>query len=181
MIGPDASDRELVAAIQAHGDERAFRFLYQRHTPALYRTAHRLTNNRDGAAEDLVHDTWVRAATRFGEFEWRASLRTWLTGILLNGIRELRRRWAREAGATTDDPDWHPATPAPLDARLDLEGAILALPPGYREAIVLHDIEGYTHEDIARITGNDVGTSKSQLARARRSLRRWLAPEEDTA
>ncbi|MDX2122457.1 MAG: sigma-70 region 4 domain-containing protein, partial [Gemmatimonadota bacterium] len=71
--------------------------------------------------------------------------------------------------------------PVPLDDRLDLQAAVAALPPGYREAIVLHDIEGYTHEDIAMITGRDVGTSKSQLSRARRLLRRWLVPERSPA
>lgn len=64
-----------------------------------------------------------------------------------------------------------------LDDGLDLREAIAALPDGYRAALVLHDVEGYTHDDVASLLGIDVGTSKSQLARARRSLRRWLEPE----
>lgn len=172
-------DRALVAAVLATGDERAFRLLYQRHTPRLYRMAVRLTGDRGGIAEDLVHDTWVRASAGLAGFAWRASLGTWLTGILINRAREQYREWAGEAGPPMTEPAAD--APVPLDDRLDLQAAVAALPPGYREAIVLHDIEGYTHEDIAVITGRDVGTSKSQLSRARRLLRRWLVPERSPA
>ncbi|MFN0180779.1 MAG: RNA polymerase sigma factor [Gemmatimonadales bacterium] len=170
----DPADRDLLQRIIATGDEAAFRRLYQRHTPALYRMAIRLTDDRDGAAEDLVHDTWIRASERWGEFAWRSALATWLGGILLNRVREARRQWTR-----------HPTDPLlgdeaePLEApddRLDLEAAIARLPPGYRTAVVLHDIEGYDHAEIASLLGIDIGTSKSQLSRARRALRRWLEP-----
>lgn len=173
------SDRELVTAFLATRDERAFRDLYRRHTPRLFRIAVRLTNDRGGVAEDLVHDTWVRAAGGIARFGWRASLGTWLTGILINRAREQYREWAGGERLPVDALPG-PAGPAP-EVRLDLAQAIAALPTGYREAIVLHDIEGYTHEDIAMITGRDVGTSKSQLSRARRALRRWLAPEGSPA
>ena len=173
------SDRALVAAFLATREERAFRDLYRRYTPRLFRVAVRLTNDRSGVAEDLVHETWVRAAAGLAGFGWRASLGTWLTGILINRAREQYREWAGGARLPADARPG--AAEPPLDVRLDLAQAIAALPAGYREAIVLHDIEGYTHEDIAMITGRDVGTSKSQLSRARRVLRRWLAPEGSPA
>ena len=171
-----ASDRELVDAVLAARDEEAFRALYHRHTPALYRLAIRLTADRDGRAEDLVQDCWIVATTRWSRFEWRSSLRTWLTGILLNMIREARRAWHRES----IDPGWHEATtPAePVDTRIDLEAAVMMLAAGYRAVFLLHDVEGYRHEEIADLLGIEVGTSKSQLARARRALRRWIDPLE---
>lgn len=173
-IMTDPDDRALVSRIITGGDEAAFRVLYQRHTPALYRTAVRLTDDRDGTAEDFVHDAWLRAAERWAEFAWRSSLRTWLTGILLNRVREARRQWARQAEHELP-ADLADDCQAP-DDRLDLEAAVGRLPPGFRSAIVLHDIEGFTHEEIASLCQIEVGTSKSQLSRARRALRRWLEP-----
>jgi RNA polymerase sigma-70 factor (ECF subfamily) len=172
----EPTDRELVDAVERRGDERAFRVLYRRHTPRLYRIACRLTEDRGGVADDVVHDTWLRASARFASFEWRSSLPTWLTGFLINRVRELQRGWAREGGGP-DDLAGAESHPVPLDDRLDLREAIARLPAGYRAAVVLHDIEGYTHEDIAGLLGIDVGTSRSQLSRARQSLRRWLEPE----
>lgn len=170
----EPSDQSLLERVITGGDEAAFRALYRRHTPALYRAAVRLTDDRDGSAEDFVHDTWLRASDRWREFGWKSSLRTWLTGILLNRIREARRAWNR----APNDPFADLAgEPLPLDLRLDLADAVSRLPPGYRAAIVLHDIEGYQHEEIADLLGIEVGTSKSQLSRARRALRGWLEPD----
>ncbi len=171
----ESPDRALVASVIDRGDERAFRALYQRHTPALYRTARRLGDNSTAGADDLVHDTWLRAADRWSAFEWRSSLRTWLTGILVNVIREHRRTDL----ARREDPleEETAAELPPIDERLDLEAAIASLPPGFRAVLVLHDIEGHPHEDVARILGIAVGTSKSQLLRARRRLRHWLGDD----
>jgi len=170
----DPTDRALLERVIASGDEAAFRDLYRRHTPALYRVAVRLTEDRDGSAEDLVHDTWLRASDRWSEFAWRSSLRTWLTGILLNRIREARRAWDRAGGEAFAEPAQEPA---PLDLGLDLADALARLPAGYRAAVVLHDVEGYQHDEIADLLGIEIGTSKSQLSRARRALRGWLAPD----
>ena len=169
----EVPDRRLVDRIRRHGDEASFRALYQRHSPALFRLAVRLTDDRDGMAEDFVHDTWIRASERWAEFGWRSSLRTWLAGILLNRIREARRAWARHP---TESLAEFAQDLEPLDERLDLERAMSQLPAGYRTAVVLHDIEGFTHEEIASLLGVEVGTSKSQLSRARRALRPWLEP-----
>lgn len=167
----EPADRDLVAEILRSGDEPAFRVLYRRHTPRLYRLALRVG---PGEAEDLVQELWIRAAARWAEFGWRSSLGTWLAGILLNLIRE-RYRAARRRPSEPLIEDWA-TDPPPLDDRLDLAQAIERLPPGYRAVVVMHDVEGYTHQDIATALGIDAGTSKSQLARARRALRRWLAP-----
>lgn len=169
-----ASDETLVARIRETRDENAFRELYERHGPMLYRLAVRLLHDRNGCAEDLVHDTWLRATERWHAFTWRSTLRTWLTGILVNCIRETRREWRRSPSESMSH-DFPDAVPE-LDLRLDLETAIAALPLGYRSVLILHDVEGFRHAEIARILDIETGTSKSQLARARLALRKWLEP-----
>jgi RNA polymerase sigma-70 factor, ECF subfamily len=176
LISDSPSDRALVNRIVAARDEQAFRELYRRHTPALFRIAARLGPCTD-AAEDLVQETWIRAVDRLARFEWRSRLETWLVGILLNRIREARRADARAAPSPLDLHSL-PAALVSIDERLDLASAVAELPEGYRSLIVLHDIEGYSHEEIADLLGIAVGTSKSQLSRARRALRRWLEPGE---
>jgi RNA polymerase sigma-70 factor, ECF subfamily len=177
--GDDAApDRALVERVTARRDGNAFRVLYARHTPALYAMAMRLTG-QPADAEDAVHDAWLRAVEALPRFEWRASLRTWLVSILLNRLRELERQERHvlplEDELTTDGPPER--LPRDVDP-LDLEAAIHALPPGYRRVLVLHDVEGFTHEDIAALLGVSPGTSKSQLSHARRRLRRVLSSEE---
>jgi len=174
--GPDDA---LADRLARTGDPRAFEMLYQRHTPALYATAVRITRDPDAAA-DIVHDTWVRAVESLGRFENRSLLRTWLTGILINRKREWDRQRRRDA--TDDDVALNdvvdPGTVAPLDTLpvdpVDLDGAIAALPPGFQQVLVLHDVEGFTHEEIATMLDVTAGTSKSQLARARRRVREML-------
>ena len=153
----------------------AFRSLYRRHTPALYAFALRLHGNVDDA-NDAVQEAWLRALRGLGGFAWKSSLRTWLSGIVLNCCRE---RWVARGEPLEVAPEALPAATDHPELRVDLERAIAALPTGYRTVVVLHDIEGYTHEEIAAHLGVEPGTSKSQLARARRSLRDRLAPTAD--
>jgi RNA polymerase sigma-70 factor, ECF subfamily len=168
-------DRRLVRRV-IRRDERAFSALYDRHTPYLYRLALRLTGGDEASASDIVHDAWVRAVERFPRFEWRAQLRTWLAGFVINVARE-RTRAEREDlsldGAIADD---EPALPGGIE-RVDLERALAALAPGFRQVLVLHDVEGFTHDEIARLLGVEPGTSKSQLSRARAAMRRLLTGE----
>ena len=167
------SDRALVTRFVAGADEEAFRLLFRRHTPRLYAMALRLGGGDRGEAEEIVQMTWLRAAQGLDGFEWRSSLATWLTGIAVNCARERRR-------ARPPDPAPLAALdtlPAPVTApglRLDLERAIAALPDGYRDVVVLHDVEGLTHAEVAAALGIAVGTAKSQLFHGRRALRRWL-------
>ena len=173
------TDGALLSRLARTGDARAFEMLYHRHTRALYATAVRITRDRDAAA-DIVHDAWVRAVESAHQFGQRSSLRTWLTGILINCHRERER--ARRRDTADDDVEIDelidPALACPLDGsrvdRIDLDAAIEALPPGFREVLVLHDVEGFTHEEIAAMLGLVPGTSKSQLARARRRVRELL-------
>jgi RNA polymerase sigma-70 factor (ECF subfamily) len=155
-------------------DEDAFRSLYRRHTPVLYRLALRLVGDAAGA-DDAVQEAWIRAAERMGSFRFESSLRTWLVGILLNCIREARRRGSPGESRPGDPLAAEEPGSAPLvgDA-IDLERAIGALADGYRQVLVLHDVLGHTHREIAALLGVDEGTSKSQLFLARRALRRRL-------
>ena len=175
-------DDVLVDRLARTGDPRAFDVLYRRHGAALYATAVRLTRDGD-VAEDLVHDAWVRAVESLDRFERRSSFRTWITGILVNRVREDGRAQRRaptgpEVSDVLIETIADPATSAPLDPEgiepMDLEAAIGALAPGFRQVFVLHDIEGFTHEEIAATLGLVPGTSKSQLARARQRVRELL-------
>jgi RNA polymerase sigma-70 factor (ECF subfamily) len=169
-------DRDLVEAFLERRDGRAFDALYDRHTPRLYRLALRLTGGDDATAQDLVHDTWVRSAAKLGQFGWRAQLATWLGGILVNRHREWLRGTRHEA-ELPDGEAWAGADDRRLTSAVDrvaLERAIAGLPPGSRSVLVLHDVEGYTHEEIGALLSIEPGTSKSQLSRARSQLRRAL-------
>lgn len=141
----------------------------------LYAFALRLQGDAD-EANDVVQEAWLRALRGLGGFTWKSALRTWLSGIVLNCCRE---RWVARGESLEIAPDLASAADDHADLRVDLERAIAALPTGYRTVVVLHDIEGYTHEEIAAQLGVEPGTSKSQLARARRDLRRRLAPTVD--
>ena len=170
----EESDRRLAGRVVS-GDEAAFRLLYRRHTPRLLQLALRLLGGSEADAEDVVQDTWIKAVERLERFRWEAELSTWLHAIALNVSREaLRRRGNRR------EVDWpeaeEPAAAAPPEhvEPLDLETAIAALPTGYRTVLVLHDVEGRTHEDIAAQLGVTPGTTKSQLFRARRAVRARL-------
>jgi RNA polymerase sigma-70 factor (ECF subfamily) len=161
-------DRTLVETYMSALDEGAVRQLYRRHTPALFALACRLCCAAD--APDAVQETWIRACAKFGDFRWNSSLRTWLTGILINCVREQRRK----RGNLKEDEIPHEFTetvPSTAGARLNLEHAIEQLADGYRDVLILHDVQGYTHEEISGLLGISVGTSKSQLHRARRRIR----------
>lgn len=169
----ETSDRDLVRAYLRARGEPEFRALYRRHTPALYRMALRLAG--PSSADDVVQETWFRAARQIDRFEWRSALRTWLIGILIRCCRESRRHGAPVVALSVDPELEEPEVETTHYPLLDIERALEALPAGYREVLVLHDVEGFTHAEIARALGVVPGTSKSQLARARRALRQQLA------
>ena len=122
----------------------------------------------------MVHDGWIRAVDRLSGFRWESALRTWLAGFVINAARERFRRDIRETPSVDEQlPADDPALGGVFD-RLDLERAVAGLPEGFRLVLVLHDVEGYTHEEIADLLGIVPGTSKSQLARARAAVRRAL-------
>lgn len=167
------TDRELAVLVLA-GDEPAFRQLYRRHTPRLLALVLRFLGGHEADAEDVVQEAWLRATERLGQFRWEAAFGSWLSAIALNLAREHIRRQGRRR--EVDWPEEEPPAAEPLQ-RLephDLERAIAALPQGYRAVLVLHDVEGYRHEEIAELMGVSVGTSKSQLFHARRAVRHAL-------
>lgn len=170
----EPDDRELVRRIVADRSEADFRLLYRRHTGALFALATRLAGH-EGDPADLVHETWIRVTRGLPDFRWDSRLFTWMRGILINCHREAYRRNARLRLLTTDVeslPSSRP--PSAVEARVDLERAMAALPEGYRRVVVLHDVEGFTHNEIGALLDIDPGTSKSQLSRGRARLRAAL-------
>ncbi len=174
-VSLEPTDRALADQVIRDGAEGAFRALYRRHTPGLYQFVLRLVGGNEHDADDIVQETWVRAVQKFGSFRWRSSLRTWLTGIALNRCRELFRRKDRNWLEVREDLELKVEGPLHHE-RIDLEAALRSLPEGYRAVLVLHDVEGYTHEQIGDLLEVTPGTSKSQLFRARRMMRTLLAP-----
>jgi RNA polymerase sigma-70 factor (ECF subfamily) len=171
-----AEERSLCQRIVDSGDERAFRELYRRHTPALVQLVLRMLGGASHDAEDVVQEAWVRAVRQLAGFRWESSFKTWLSAIALNLAREVLRKRGRAAITELPDDLATPATTRRDGVRIDLERAIARLPDGYRTVLVLHDVEGYTHEEISRHLEIAVGTSKSQLFDARRALRAMLQP-----
>lgn len=172
----DTPDRELAGALEAAGDEAAFRELYRRHTPRLYMFVLRMMGGVETEAEDVVQDTWVRAVERLSDFRWEARLSTWLIGIGANCCRDRLRKAGRQRDVGLEQGE-HLGAPGRGEAelRIDLERAIALLPAGYREVLLMHDVEGLTHPEIGERLGIAEGTSKSQLFFARRTMRRLLS------
>jgi len=165
-------DRQLVRSFLADRAESCFRALYRRHSPMLYRVVLRLVDGSRCDADDVIQTTWIRALESLAAFRWESSLRSWLVGIALNCSREHQRQRLKMLLARLDEAEELPAPQAPAtEASFDLEAAIDGLPDGYREVLLLHDLEGYTHGEIGELLGIREGTSKSQLARARRAVR----------
>ncbi|MGH7724247.1 MAG: RNA polymerase sigma factor [Candidatus Eiseniibacteriota bacterium] len=177
---PEPADRELVERFLRTRSDAAFLALYDRHTEALYAFAARLVGSASGhEPAELVQEAWLRALTGLSQFRWGSSLRTWLCGIVLNRWREVRQREVRERRFEIVEGSRSPeGTALPAGDAVLLERALATLPEGYREVLLLHDVEGYTHEEIARHFGIVEGTSKSQLHRARRALREALGLTE---
>jgi RNA polymerase sigma-70 factor (ECF subfamily) len=168
MIGESPDDSALLRAV-ARRDEPAFRTLYRRHTPRVYGLVRRLLGAGAADADDVVQETWLRAVKALSAFRGESMFSTWLCGIATRcALEALRRRTA--SGEFTE-----PVAPAQsMEMAIDLERAIAALPDGCRTVLVLHDLEGRTHGEIAHLLGVAEGTSKSQLSRARRAVRASL-------
>jgi RNA polymerase sigma-70 factor, ECF subfamily len=169
-------EKQLVEKFCRTRDESAFRELYRLHTPLLYRVCVRMLGN-ESAAQDAIQEVWLRADAGLAQFQWQSSLSTWLVGIAINRCREILREKYRN-NQSLESPPEKIVTSAPAELQLDMARAVSSLAAGYREVLLLHDVEGYTHEEIGVILGIDSGTSKSQLSRARKILRERLHPRE---
>lgn len=175
---PGRVDERSLIARAVRGDAAAERALYDAHVDRIYRLAFRLTGD-DDAARDITQDTFIRAFTRLDEFRGESALGSWLHSIAfsvgLNAVRTARRREAREEPINDGLTIAAAARRAEPDLRERLAEAIDGLPDGYRTVFVMHDVEGYTHEEIGVALGIASGTSKAQLFRARAKLRTQLA------
>jgi RNA polymerase sigma-70 factor, ECF subfamily len=129
-------------------------------------------------AEELAQDVFVRAWEKLGTFRGDSAFSSWLHPLTVNvALTERRSRRRRTARVTTTDdltPFEKPTRRPGPEVGLDLDKALQTLPPGARSVFVLHDVEGYRHQEIAELTGVAEGTSKAQLHRARRMLREAL-------
>jgi RNA polymerase sigma-70 factor (ECF subfamily) len=160
-----------------NGDQAAFEQLYRENVGRVYGLCLRIAAN-SARAQELTQDAFVRAWEMIGTFRGESAFSSWLyrltVNVALTDLRSKRRRTARVM--VTDDlsPYDKADSMAMSGTAVDLENAIAALPPQARAVFVLHDVEGYRHEEIAELMGLSEGTSKSQLHRARKLLREAL-------
>jgi RNA polymerase sigma-70 factor, ECF subfamily len=170
-----------LAQASAAGDMPAFEALYERHHRRVYSLCLRMTGNV-AEAEDLAQEAFIQLYRKIGSFRGESAFTTWLHRLTVNQVLMHFRKRGVRFEQTTDDGDVpvqvvqgteNPAS-MPVVDRIALDRAISQLPPGYRTVFVLHDIEGHEHEEIARLLGCSVGTSKSQLHKARMKLRGLL-------
>lgn len=157
------------------GDGRAVRTLYDRYAPRIFAVVRRIAGD-DDLAQDYAQEAWIRAIRALPTFRGNARFSTWLHRIAVNSalqaVRKAKTRRRREVAA----PDEIAVAPRMGDALLKrkLEESLDLLPDGMRKVLILHDVEGYTHEEIGVALGVTAGTSKSQLFKARAKMRRML-------
>jgi len=170
-------DQQLIARV-LDGEATAERELYDAHVDRVYRLCYRLTGDAH-LAQDFTQDTFIRMFQRLNQFRGEARLSTWLSSIAVsvvyNGLRTVKRFRQREANLEIADTVPGGTQHAEPDLKRRLAQAIDSLPQGYRTVFLMHDVEGYTHEEIGAATGVETGTSKAQLSRARARLREALA------
>ncbi len=175
-----AKDFELTQAA-ASGNMMAFEEVYQRHHRRVYSICLRMLQNAT-EAEDLTQDVFIQLYRKIGSFRGDSAFTTWLHRLTVNQVlmhfrkRNVKFEKTTEEGETpvqivggTENP-----RKMPVVDKIAIENAIAQLPNGYRNVFVLHDVEGYEHEEVAKILGCSVGTSKSQLHKARLKLRKLL-------
>ncbi|MEN3334888.1 MAG: polymerase sigma-70 factor, subfamily [Blastocatellia bacterium] len=173
-------DLELVRAAAA-GDAAAFEQLYQQHYRRVYSLCLRMLGSTT-QAEDLTQEVFLQVFRKLGSFRGDSAFTTWLHRLTVNQVLMHFRKRGVKLEHTSEEGDFTNVVDTPLQStrrismvdRLALEKAISELPPGYRTVFTLHDIEGYEHEEIAGMLGVSIGTSKSQLHKARMRLRELL-------
>jgi len=174
------SDYELSQA-SAKGNMAAFEEVYNRHHRRVYAICLRMLKNTN-EAEDLTQDVFIQLHRKIGSFRGDSAFTTWLHRLTVNQVLMHFRKRTVKMEKVTDEGE----TPVqivkgsespnrmPVVDKIAIENAIKELPNGYRNVFILHDIEGFEHEEVARILGCSVGTSKSQLHKARLKLRKLL-------
>ena len=175
-----ADDFELTQ-LAAKGDMVAFEEVYQRHHRRVYSICLRMLQNAH-EAEDLTQDVFIQLYRKIGSFRGDSAFTTWLHRMTVNQVlmhfrkRNVKYEKTTEEGETPDQIVTGTSDPERMRVvdKIALENAIEQLPNGYKNVFVLHDVEGFEHEEVARILGCSVGTSKSQLHKARLKLRKLL-------
>jgi RNA polymerase sigma factor (sigma-70 family) len=156
-------------ALAAQGDTGAFERIYHAHAGRVHNLARRMAGPE--AADELTQDVFVRVWQKLSTFRGEASFTTWLHRLAVN-LSTARERFLADGEPVLERLP--AASTGRHDTRMDLEQAMKRLPPGARAIFVLHDIEGYKHDEIGSLLSVSVGTSKSQLHRARMTLRTQL-------
>lgn len=171
------NERQLVARV-VDGDPAAQRELYDSHVDRVYRLAYRLAGE-DELARDFTQLTFIRAFERISDFRFESSLATWLhtigVSIALNGLRKVKTARTREAPIEAASTIGSITREAEPDLKARLKDAIDSLSEKYRTVFLMHDVEGYTHEEIGAVLGIPPGTSKTRLFQGRAKLREKLA------
>lgn len=170
------NESQLIARVIA-GDRVAGRALYDTHAPRVYSLAYRMSGDPERARE-FTQDTFIRAFARLSQFRGDAAFSTWLHRIVVTVISNARRsevRFAREVELDEANLIEASAPEADPDLKECIARAVENLSEAYRTTLIMHDIEGYTHAEIAGILGVPEGTSKSRLSAARAQLRQELA------
>jgi RNA polymerase sigma-70 factor (ECF subfamily) len=181
----DAPDIDL-CRLAANGNLAAFETLYQRYHRRTYSLCLRMTGNQT-EAEDLTQESFIQLFRKVGSFRGDSAFSTWLHRLTVNQVLMHFRRRSVKNERTSDDGEMPEqavhgtSNPSkmPVVDRIALKKAISELPKGYRRVFVLHDVEGFEHEEVARLMGISVGTSKSQLHKARLKLRGLLLQRQD--
>jgi len=169
------SDPSPDVRLAAAGDARAFERIYRATVPRIHALARRMAG--EGAADDLTQEVYLRAWTRLHTFRGESRFETWLHRLAVNLILTRRASLRRHESRHVRVAEWMERAGArlrPPGVRMDLESAMGTLPERARDVFVLHDVEGYKHDEIGEMLGISAGTSKSQLHRARLLLRRHL-------
>lgn len=170
-------DEELIIRCRA-GDVDAFETLYREHSARIYSLACRMAGSPEDG-EDLLQEIFLQAYRKLRSFKGEAAIGTWLYRLALNHcldfVRSRRAKMQKITGTLDGEVPVETANRSDSTAiRLDLERGLQRLPSGYREAFVLHDIEGFDHKEVARMLGIAEGTSRSQVFKARMKLRGLL-------
>ena len=168
------ADIDADVALAARGDARAFERVYRATAPRVHALARRILGDAD--ADEATQEVFVRTWKKLSTYRGESAFATWLHRLALNVIldRDRRRRTEPEFESATAECDSGRDDDAHRDSRIDLDAAISQLPNGARQVFVLHDVEGHRHDEIATLLEISIGTSKSQLHRARMLLRRSL-------
>ena len=168
-----------IVQLAANGDAAAFEELYRRHYRRVYSLCFRLTYSASDA-EDLTQNVFIQLFRKLNTFRGASSFTTWLHRLTVNEVlMHFRKTTVRRERTTEDDTTPTQIVRMSVVDRIALDEAIRQLSPGYRAVLILHDVEGYEHEEIGKILGCAVGTSKSQLHKARMKLRRLLKQKSD--